>query len=154
MKKPLKILIPILAMASLVSCGHEPDVAETNVSSVATAQPSATQPPKKEEEKYVYRGDSHPDPFVPQNIEAAASPSGELITPNIATLSLKGIFSAGKQRTAIIAGASGAYILKDSRLYDSRQRQVKGISGAIKVDSVILISQDKNMRELKLREKE
>jgi hypothetical protein len=136
------------------ACGKEPDVPDTAYGPKAYAAPMASQAVKKEEAPYVYKGAQRPDPFVPLNIETAIVLTGEIVIPNISTLSLKGIFSLGKQRTAIIAGVGTTYLLKDSRLYDNRQRLIKGISGAVKKDSVILIAQDKTMRELKLHDKE
>jgi Tfp pilus assembly protein PilP len=135
-------------------CGHEQNMLDTKSAPAALQSAVVPTQQKGEETKYVYRGDRHPDPFIPQNTEAVPISGGEQATPSIAALSLKGIFSSGKQRTAIITGPGGTYILKDSRLYDNRQRIIKGLSGAIKADSVIMISQDKTMRELKLRDKE
>jgi hypothetical protein len=145
-------IIPLICLFS--ACGREPDVSDTYYSPKANSSSSVTAAPKKEEEVYVYKGGPKPDPFIPQNSEAPVAAAGDIVIPNLSSLSLKGIFSIGKQRTALIAGTGITYILKDSRLYDSRQRLIKGISGAIKENSVILIAQDKTMRELKLHDKE
>ena len=141
-------------MLTLAACGHEMDIPESINIPAAKAPVAKPAGQKKEEVRYVYRGDQRPDPFVPLNIAGVAVTTDEMVTPNIASLALKGIFSSGKQRVALISGGTITYLLKDSRLYDNRQRMIKGISGAIKNDSVIIIAPDKTMRELKLHEKE
>ena len=152
--KQIYLIIPFLAIIGLAACGHDQDIPDMKPVPVSSSAVNIPKPVKADEPRYVYHGDRHPDPFIPQNVESAVVTSGEIVIPNITSLSLKGIFSIGKQHTAIIAGPGSTYILKDSRLYDNRQRLIKGISGAIKNDSVIIISQDKTMRELKLHEKE
>jgi len=147
-------LAVVFLITFFCACGREPDISETPLPQVAPMPAVVAAPHKKEDIRYVYHGDQRPDPFIPQNIESASVPTGDIVTPNISALSLKGIFAAGKQKTAIITAGGLTYILKDSRLYDNRQRMIKGLSGAIKTDSVIMIAQDKTMRELKLRDKE
>ncbi len=151
-RKYYLMIVPLICFFS--ACGRDPDVTDTYYSPKANSAAAATPATKKEDDVYVYKGGQKPDPFVPQNTEAPVAAAGEITIPNLSSLSLKGIFSLGKQRTALIAGTGTTYILKDSRLYDSRQRLIKGISGAIKENSVILIAQDKTMRELKLHDKE
>jgi len=55
---------------------------------------------------------------------------------------------------AIISGLGSTYILRGSYLYDSRQRLIKGITGAIRKDSVIMIAPDKSTKVLMLRQKD
>ncbi|MFH1368252.1 MAG: hypothetical protein ABII64_03900 [Elusimicrobiota bacterium] len=108
---------------------------------------------KKAPQKYAYRGDRYRDPFI-----SLTGPgrrfleSDEVTAPNIGSLSLKGIISEGKTKIALITGDGTTFVLKDSRLYDNRQRLIRGISGAIKKDSVIMIAPEGSVKELKLRE--
>lgn len=112
-------------------------------------------PPKKEAPKYVYKGIKHRDPFIPLNAKRTLQAgSNKVIVPNIDSLMLKGIFDDGKQKMAIVTTGGISYILKGSRLYDNRKRLVKGVTGAIKKDSVIMIDSNKKSRSIKLREKE
>jgi hypothetical protein len=154
MKKTLFIII--IAAFFAASCGKQ------SPSGPAAPQPkqfAPKQPPavyqKKEEPVYYYTGDSYRDPFIPLVGQGAYfSESDEMSVPSITSLTLKGIIGEGKTKIALISGAGATYILKDSRLYDNRQRQIKGITGAIKIDSVVIIAPDKTVKELKLREKE
>ena len=105
---------------------------------------------------YVYSGDKYRDPFIPLAGLGAyfSENSEESSVPSITTLSLKGIITEGKTKIALISGVGSTYILKESRLYDNRQSEIKGRTGAIKTDSVIIIAPDKTVKELKLREKD
>ncbi|MFH1421628.1 MAG: hypothetical protein ABIH42_02800, partial [Planctomycetota bacterium] len=65
-----------------------------------------------------------------------------------------GIMDDGKQKMAMLIGGGVSYILEGSKLYDSRRRLVKGVTGAIKKDSVIMIDSNKKTKSIKLRSKE
>lgn len=109
---------------------------------------------KTEPERYVYHGDARRDPFIPLNAEGSGtSGSEEVVMPNLSSLTLKGIYDDGKTTAAIISGGGITYVLRDRRLYDNRQRMVRGIAGVIKKDSVIVIGPDRNSKELKLHER-
>jgi Tfp pilus assembly protein PilP len=154
MKKTL--LVMIIATFFAASCG------KPGPSGPAAAQvkrfapkPVAVVYQKKEPPVYRYSGDRYRDPFIPLAGQGAYfSENEESAIPNIASLTLKGIIGEGKTKIALISGAGSTYILKGGRLYDNRQRQIKGITGAIKTDSVIMIAPDKTVKELKLREKD
>lgn len=112
-------------------------------------------PPKIEPVKYFYRGDKYRDPFISLSGEGIIYSSIEEIQiPNLSSLKLKGVFDDGKYKMALIAGGGVTYMLKDSLLYDSRSRLIKGFSGIVKADRVILTASDKTTKELILREKE
>jgi Tfp pilus assembly protein PilP len=118
------------------------------------AEASGSPQQKTEPPRYVYQGDRVRDPFIPLTGEyVSQSTNDEIIIPNLAALNLKGIFEDGKNTVAIVNGGGITYMLKGSRLYDNRQRIVKGITGIIKKESVVLISADKTIKELKIREK-
>jgi len=110
---------------------------------------------KKDIERYTYKGDKFKDPFIPLTGEGftASGLSDEIAVPNIGNLTLRGIFAEGSNKMALISGGGTNYILKGSRLYDNRQRLVKGISGIIKSDSVIMIAPDKTTKEIKMMSK-
>lgn len=116
-------------------------------------QVSVSTAPKSLPVRYDYRGDRYRDPFVPLTGEGMTfAGSEDVIVPQLGTLSLKGIIDDGRQRIAIISGGGITYLLKGSQLYDNRQRLVRGITGAIKKDSVLMIAPDKSTKELRLRD--
>ena len=97
---------------------------------------------------YTYYGDRYRDPFVPL-VGEIRSDSGQDRPPQIGSLLLKGIIRDAKSRMALLTSGVNSYILRGGRLYDGRNRMVKGISGIVKVGSVILIGSDRTVRELK-----
>lgn len=112
-------------------------------------------PPKIEVVKYFYRGDKYRDPFISLSGEGIIYSSNEEIQiPNLSSLKLKGVFADGKYKMALISGGGATYMLKDSLLYDSHSRLIKGFSGIVKADRVILTASDNTTKELKLRDKE
>jgi Tfp pilus assembly protein PilP len=140
------------------SCGYDElpthIVAKTPAPAAASAEASAYK--KKEPVRYVYKGDKFRDPFIPlvgESSYASTPLSEEAAVPNLGSLSLKGIFDDGKAKMALINGGGINYILKGSRLFDNRQRLVRGITGVIKKDGVIMIAPDKTTKELKLKSK-
>jgi len=154
--KPYIRIALLAAPFFLSSCGTDelpPQVLTPNMSSATSEQKQA----KVEPAPYVYRGDSRRDPFIALNIESSSSRGGasseEVVIPRLDALSLKGIIDDGKAMTAIISGGGITYILREHSLYDNRQRLVRGVSGAISKDSVVLMGADRVTKELKLRKK-
>jgi hypothetical protein len=138
------------------SCGYKELPTETNKKIPSIFNEKEQYVYKKEEfVRSDYKGDKYRDPFVALNGDGyfSSSLSDEVAVPNIGSLILKGIFDDGKLKMALISGAGVNYILKGSHLYDNRQRLVRGISGIIKKDSVIMIAPDKTTKELKLKQK-
>jgi hypothetical protein len=110
---------------------------------------------KKLPSRYAYAGDRYRDPFMPLNGEGMSLVgSDDVVIPNVASLTLKGIMTDGKQKIAIISGGSISYVLRGKFLYDNRQRLVRGITGIIKEESVIVIAPDKTTKEIRLRERQ
>lgn len=143
-------------MLSLSSCGYEELPTQVNTKTPAPVDTSDQAVYKKREFVHTdYKGDKFRDPFIALNGEGyiVSSFSDEVPVPNIGSLVLKGVFDDGKLKMALISGGGINYILKGSRLYDNRQRTVRGISGIIKPDSVIIIAPDKTTKELKLKQK-
>jgi hypothetical protein len=145
----------IFAVIALMSCANDdlpPPPAAGPLPPVVNKTAGA--PQKLAPARFVYRGDRHRDPFVPLTGDGVAvSSPEEVVTPNIGALTLKGIIDDGKQKIALISSGATTYVLRGSRLYDNRQRLVRGITGAIKRDSVVMIGADKTTKEIKLREK-
>jgi hypothetical protein len=109
---------------------------------------------KKIEIKYRYRGDIYRDPFISLADKKTISPSleskGEGQMPILGTLSLKGIMVDKNSKIALLSSSIGCYILKNNKLYDSRNRVVPKIKGYINKKSVKLVTEDKYEIELKL----
>jgi Tfp pilus assembly protein PilP len=151
-----KLSLLILAMISLLfsGCGEDQSPAQGKAYVKPPVIPAVIPQQKKETVRYVYHGDRFKDPFIA--ISAASAPSmlsDDVPVPTLGALVLKGIIDDGKQATAIISAGGITYVLKGRRLYDNRQRLVKGITGVIGADSVLMIGNDKSTKELKLREK-
>ena len=154
MKRNLFIFLPLIPIL-LSGCGQDDYAGPAQTPyvkpPVINTRPAAE---KKKLPPYVYTGDRFRDPFIPINSEGVSFPDeNDVSVPNIGGLTLRGILDDGKQKIAIISGGGVTYLLKGSHLYDSRQRLVKGISGVIKTETVLIIAPDKTTRELKLRDR-
>ncbi|MDI6756808.1 MAG: hypothetical protein QME32_02160 [Endomicrobiia bacterium] len=108
-------------------------------------------PPRAEIPTHAYRGDRFADPFVPLSVSVRSSSQGELVIPNINSLSLKGIYASLSRTIAILSDGGLAYTIKGNRLYDSRERAIPGFWCSIKTESAV-ISAGGITREIKLRE--
>lgn len=157
MKETLKICFLFLAFFLLVGCGSKDDAFEEPsfddyVPQVQISTTVATPPVSS---AYLYKGDRFRDPFIPLTGGGIIiTNSDEVQVPNIGSLALKGILDDGRKKMAIITGGGMSYFLKDSKLYDNKSRLIKGITGAIKKESVLMIAPDKTTKELFLRQKE
>lgn len=70
-------------------------------------------------------------------------------------LTLTGIMEDSRGREALLRDASGTlYTLKAGRITDSKKKLVPGISGVVKGKQVILMTEDKKVHHLNLRENE
>lgn len=71
-------------------------------------------------------------------------------------LSLTGILedSSGRQALLRDAATGTIYTLKAGRLIDSKKKAVPGVSGVVKGKQVVLMTEDKKVHQLNLREKE
>ena len=109
--------------------------------------------------KYTYKGGMYREPLIPgggSSSYSSSSMAGEgsetMTNEKMATLQLKGIFRDVKTgNIAIVAETSGgSYILKNGKLYDRKNKIVKGAAGVIGKNSVTLFSNDTKI-ELKLK---
>ena len=86
---------------------------------------------------------------------AAAAQPVEKGTFSVYGLTLTGIMEDSRGRQALLRDASGAvYTLKAGRLTDAKKKAVLGISGVVKGKQVVLMTEDKKVHQLNLREKE
>lgn len=116
---------------------------------VTTKTPSApVEKPKPAYLLYNYHADRYRDPFIPLLGEARSDQPDR--PPQITSLVLKGIVQDTKGRMALLSSGVSSYILRAGRLYDGRNLMVKGISGVIKTNSVLLIGSDRTVKELQI----
>ena len=152
-------LILMLFACALASCSRKADDQMDLKPSAVTVAAAAPEPVKKAEpDKYVYPFSAqNRDPFVPLiggQGTASASDSAQLLAQNFSNLELKGIIGDGKGRMALIVSSDGdSYVLKSGRVFDKRNHAINGISGAIRENSIVLISANKTVRELALTRK-
>ncbi|MEK7722632.1 MAG: hypothetical protein AAB359_09620 [Elusimicrobiota bacterium] len=141
----------------LISCAA-PAAAQVEVST-----PTATV-------EQVYKPVNARDPLVPSVVvgdqkgtvgkprdknDAAAAPVAGKDAFSVYGLTLTGIMEDSRGRQALLRDAAGAvYTLKAGRLADARKKTVPGISGVVKGKQVVLMTDDKKIHQLNLREKE
>lgn len=145
-----------LLTALLMSC------AAGAFAQVAVSTPAATV-------EQMYRPVNPRDPLLPATVfgdqkgpgkSSAAAPSAaaslEKGTFTVYGLVLTGILEDSKNRQALLRDqATGLlYTLKAGRLLDSKKKAVPGVSGVVKGKQVILMTEDKKVHQLNLREKE
>lgn len=109
----------------------------------------STNKPAPEYTTYTYYGDRYRDPFVALNGDYR-NDQGADRPPQISSLLLKGIIQDAKGRVALLTSGVSSYILRGGRLYDGRNHMMKGISGIIKSNSVVLMGSDRTVKELKV----
>jgi hypothetical protein len=127
--------------------------AKPPVSNTAAATNLAPAPPPPADAPsytvYTYYGDRYRDPFIPLTGEFR-NDQGSDQPPQISSLLLKGIIQDAGSRMALLTSGVSSYILRGGRLYDGRNHMMKGISGVIKTDSVVLMGSDRTIKELKV----
>lgn len=116
----------------------------------------------------VYKPVNPRDPLLPATVfgdqkgpgkSAKADSSSAAVAKGSFTvygLTLTGILEDSRGRQALLRDqATGLlYTLKAGRLVDSRKKIVPGVSGVVKGKQVILMTEDKKVYQLNLREKE
>lgn len=122
----------------------------------------STQPPLTVEQ--AYKPKNGRDPLIPATVYGDQKGTGKLGdgsaagvqkgTFTIYGLTLTGILEDSRGRQALLRDSTtGAlYLLKAGRLTDSRKKTVPGISGVVKGKQVILMTEDKKVHQLNLRE--
>jgi len=112
---------------------------------------------KKVVAKYRYRGEIYRDPFIPLDEKKIVSPilesSGEGIAPALGSLTLRGIILDNKQKIALFSSPTGRYILRNGKLYDNRNRIIRGLTGTVVDNNTIkIVTEDKFVKTYKLKE--
>lgn len=152
MAKDMKILIA----AALAAC------AVPAAAQVAVSTPAATV-------DQMYRPVNPRDPMLPATVfgdqkgtgrmPSRKGPAAEEAVKSSFTiygLALTGIMEDSRGRQALLRDqATGLlYVLKGGRLLDEKKKPVRGVSGSIKGKQVILMTEDKKVHQLNLRDKE
>lgn len=114
-----------------------------------------------------YRPANLRDPLVPATIYGdqkggegrvkapSAAAEVEKGTFSVYALTLTGIMEDSRGREALLRdSAGGMYTLRAGRLTDFKKRPVPGVSGVVKGKQVILMTEDKKVHHLNLRENE
>jgi hypothetical protein len=108
----------------------------------------------------LYSGRSR-DPMVPATVFGDQTGTAKLQAQDTAVcsfsiyaLSLTGVMedSGGKQAILTDTAKGLSYLLKAGRLYDQKKKPVPGVAGVIKGKQVILMTDDKKVRQINLRE--
>ena len=154
-----KIIIFLLTILS----GFRPASAAGPAAGAAAPQVAvSTQAPLTVEQAYKPRNAR--DPLIPATVYGDQKGTGKLGdgpssvvqkgTFTIYGLALTGILEDSRGRQALLRDtATGAlYLLKAGRLVDSKKKTVPGVSGVIKGKQVILMTEDKKVHQLNLRE--
>ena len=135
----------------LVGCGRKE---KDKVSYTRPAQRPSPSPVAETQEaelpKYYYKGTRFRDPFVPATGGFGYAHEGEDAVFNIEELVLTGIvaYQAGRKKEAIFSGSGGrGFVLRNNRLYDMADKEIKGVAGMIKHNAVAVISQDNKVKE-------
>lgn len=132
----------------------------------AAAQVAVSTPPVTVDD--VYAPVSFRDPLVASTVfgdqkgatakprdKSGAAAAVEKGTFSVYGLTLTGIMEDSSGRQALLKDASGAvYTLKAGRLSDAKKKPVPGVSGVVKGKQVVLMTEDKKVHQLNLREKE
>ena len=157
-------LVPLLFLVIFTASCSKKQEESLDVSAALTPNFSAPVQIEKKEEppKYFYPYAQKRDPFVPLIGGVQGSPSAKsgsdkrsVERGDVGNLELRGILRDRRGKVAMISSSSGeAYTLRSGRVYDKQNRAVSGVSGIIKENSVILITQNRTVKEIPLAKKE
>lgn len=138
-----------------------PAAAQVAVSTAAPALPAAALTTEQ-----AYRPSNGRDPLIPATVTgdtkgtAAPKPKGQAqaVVPstfNVYGLALTGIMEDSSGRQALLRDAAGSlYTLKAGHITDAKKKTIPGVSGVVKGKQVILMTEDKKVHHLNLRENE
>ena len=138
------------ATAGSLTSGVNPPLAARIPAGSASATPDTQPKDVPSYTTYNYYGEKYRDPFVPLIGETRSSQMSDR-PPAIASLMLKGIVQDNNGRLALLTSGVNSYILRGGRFYDGRNKMVKGLSGVIKTDSVVVIGSDRTIREIRTK---
>ena len=153
----MRAALVLLSLWVLASCSGKQNQPE-DLASLPSSGGSAAPPPPPEnkmETRYFYPYATKRDPFVPLVggvFQAGSGDKSDLAEGELTNLELKGIMRDRRGKVALISSNSGEpYTLRAGRVYDRKNRIVSGVSGIIKESSVVLITQNRTIREIPLR---
>ncbi len=142
---------------SVLGCGKKEKNLSTALSTTIPQKKAVTRVVRDKKEKagikYEYKGGKYRNPCLSLTVKGVAIEGiVEMTAANLSTLTLRGIIKdSQKKRLALIDDVSGAsYIVKDKKLINQRGRRVKGVVGIVKEKSVVLMTSDKGIKELKM----
>lgn len=147
-------------LITLLICSAAPAAAQVAVSTAAPVLPLTTE--------QAYRPSNGRDPLIPATVSgdtkgtAAPKPKGQAApeavvssTFNVYGLALTGIMEDSSGRQALLRDAAGnLYTLKAGHITDAKKKAIPGVSGVVKGKQVILMTEDKKVHHLNLRENE
>lgn len=147
-------------LITLLICSAAPAAAQVAASTAAPAVPLTTE--------QAYRPSNGRDPLVPATVSGdtkgtavpkakgqAAAPAVVSSTFNVYGLALTGIMEDSSGRQALLRDAAGnLYTLKAGHITDAKKKTIPGVSGVVKGKQVILMTEDKKVHHLNLRENE
>ncbi len=112
----------------------------------------------------VYSASKLRDPFIVSTVfgdehgpkRKAGAIDVESSTFSVYNLSLIGIMEDSRTKEALLSDQETGlvYVLKGGRLLDVKKKKVPGVTGVIKGKQVTLITEEKQVHQLNLREKE
>ena len=141
----------------LLLCCAAPAPAQVQVSTPALTVEQAYKPsnPRDPLLASTIYGDQKGLGASPKTAAGAKGPSVEKGTFSVYGLTLTGIMEDSRGREALLRDQAGdLYTLKAGRLTDSRKKIVPGVSGIVKGRQVTLMTDDKKVLHLNLRENE
>jgi len=145
-------------LITILICSAAPAAAQVAVSTAAPALALTTE--------QAYRPSNGRDPLIPATVSgdtkgtAAPKPKGQApavvsSTFNVYGLALTGIMEDSSGRQALLRDAAGnLYTLKAGHITDAKKKTIPGVSGVVKGKQVILMTEDKKVHHLNLRENE
>ena len=145
-------------LITILICSAAPAAAQVAVSTAAPALALTTE--------QAYRPSNGRDPLIPATVSgdtkgtAAPKPKGQApavvsSTFNVYGLALTGIMEDSSGRQALLRDAAGnLYTLKAGHIADAKKKTIPGVSGVVKGKQVILMTEDKKVHHLNLRENE
>ena len=146
----IKLLLLTIITANFFACSKNEPM-KASPPAVYVKKKTAENEAKKEPEKYVYNSENLRNPFIAPELRSSMSMKvGEI---DISLLELKGIVAAAanKQKYALVAIKGGeSYIIRNGKLMNMNNKVVPGVTGMIKGDEVILVTDKHYMRVLKI----
>ncbi len=147
----------VILTAGLSGCSKGDEELKLPVINPAPLKSTNLEETKAEAPKYVYPYSAERDPFVAlagDGIVPAASVAGPGAgflnkKGEFLSLELKGIMSGRGGKMAMITSSNGqTYFLRSGKIYDRDNQVVSGITGVIRDESIVLISENRVKKEL------